>query len=220
MAFIYNLSDTWNDAATTWNGIKLAVTNTGSSSTSKLLNLTISGSSTGYFYVDKSGNLTLSGSVNKITMTAPATGATLTLADGSTLATSGAYLTTFTATGTTTLTLPTSGTVTALGNTTTGSGNIVLASSPTLVTPALGTPSSVTLTNATGLPISGISATGTPSITTYLRGDGSWATFSGGGSVTSVGQTFTGGLISVSGSPVTTTGTLALTVAGTSGGVP
>jgi acyl-[acyl carrier protein]--UDP-N-acetylglucosamine O-acyltransferase len=41
-----------------------------------------------------------------------------------------------------------------------------------------------------------------------------------GGSVTSVGQTFTGGLISVAGSPVTTTGTLALTVAGTSGGVP
>ena len=40
------------------------------------------------------------------------------------------------------------------------------------------------------------------------------------GSVTSVAQTFTGGLISVSGSPITTTGTLALTVAGTSGGVP
>ena len=42
----------------------------------------------------------------------------------------------------------------------------------------------------------------------------------GTGTVTSVGQTFTGGLISVSGSPVTTAGTLALTVAGTSGGVP
>jgi hypothetical protein len=41
-----------------------------------------------------------------------------------------------------------------------------------------------------------------------------------GGTVTSVGQSFTGGLISVSGSPVTTSGTLALTVAGTSGGVP
>lgn len=41
-----------------------------------------------------------------------------------------------------------------------------------------------------------------------------------GGSVTSVAQTFTGGLISVSGSPITTSGTLALTVAGTSGGVP
>jgi len=40
------------------------------------------------------------------------------------------------------------------------------------------------------------------------------------GSVTSVTQTFTGGLISVSGSPVTTSGTLALTVAGTSGGIP
>jgi hypothetical protein len=43
---------------------------------------------------------------------------------------------------------------------------------------------------------------------------------SGAGSVTSVGQTFTGGLISVSGSPITTSGTLALTVAGTSGGIP
>lgn len=40
------------------------------------------------------------------------------------------------------------------------------------------------------------------------------------GTVSSVSQTFTGGLISVSGSPVTTSGTLALTVAGTSGGVP
>jgi len=42
----------------------------------------------------------------------------------------------------------------------------------------------------------------------------------GSGTVTSVGQTFTGGLISVSGSPVTGAGTLALTVAGTSGGIP
>ena len=36
---------------------------------------------------------------------------------------------------------------------TTGSGNVVLSTSPTLVTPALGTPSSVTLTNGTGLPL-------------------------------------------------------------------
>lgn len=42
----------------------------------------------------------------------------------------------------------------------------------------------------------------------------------GSGTVTSVGQTFTGGIVSVAGSPVTTSGTLALTVAGTSGGVP
>lgn len=40
------------------------------------------------------------------------------------------------------------------------------------------------------------------------------------GGVTSVAQSFTGGLISVAGSPITTSGTLALTVAGTSGGVP
>ncbi len=40
------------------------------------------------------------------------------------------------------------------------------------------------------------------------------------GTVSSVAQTFTGGLISVSGSPITTSGTLALTVAGTSGGIP
>jgi len=50
-------------------------------------------------------------SVNKVAITAPATSATLTLADGSTLATSGAYGVTLTATGTTALTLPTSGTL-------------------------------------------------------------------------------------------------------------
>lgn len=38
--------------------------------------------------------------------------------------------------------------------------------------------------------------------------------------VTSVAQSFTGGIISVAGSPITTSGTLALTVAGTSGGIP
>jgi hypothetical protein len=37
--------------------------------------------------------------------------------------------------------------------TSTGSGNNVLSTSPTFVTPVLGTPTSVTLTNATGLPL-------------------------------------------------------------------
>ena len=45
------------------------------------------------------------------------------------------------------------------------------------------------------------------------------ATGSGSGTVTSVAQTFTGGLISVAGSPITSSGTLALSVAGTSGGL-
>jgi hypothetical protein len=43
------------------------------------------------------------------------------------------------------------GTVT--GSNTTGTGAVVLASSPTLTTPALGTPSAAVLTNATGLPL-------------------------------------------------------------------
>ena len=49
-----------------------------------------------------------------------------------------------------------------VSNAITGTGNVVMSTSPTLVTPALGTPSSATLTNATGLPIStGVSGLGT-----------------------------------------------------------
>lgn len=50
----------------------------------------------------------------------------------------------------------------------TGTGALVFANSPTLVTPALGTPSAITLTNATGLPVStGISGFGT-GVATFL----------------------------------------------------
>lgn len=49
-----------------------------------------------------------------------------------------------------------------LSNGTTGSGAVALATSPTFVTPVLGTPTSGTLTNCTGLPVSsGISGLGT-----------------------------------------------------------
>ena len=55
-----------------------------------------------------------------------------------------------------------------VSNAITGTGNVVMSTSPTLVTPALGTPSSVTLTNATGLPVStGISGLGT-GVATFL----------------------------------------------------
>ena len=52
------------------------------------------------------------------------------------------------------------GVQTALGQNVTGSGGFVLATSPTLVTPALGTPSSGVATNLTGLPLtSGVTGT-------------------------------------------------------------
>ena len=64
---------------------------------------------------------------------------------------------TFTSTGFSTGTLTTTGALNyggvTLSNSVTGTGSMVLSTSPTLTTPALGTPSSGTLTNATGLPL-------------------------------------------------------------------
>jgi hypothetical protein len=62
---------------------------------------------------------------------------------------------------------------------TTGSGTVVaLATSPTFVTPVLGTPTSVTLTNATGLPVAtGISGLGTGVATALAVNTGSAGAF-------------------------------------------
>lgn len=56
----------------------------------------------------------------------------------------------------------------------TGTGASVFATSPTLVTPALGTPSALVLTNATGLPSGGIASTfitGFDAVGTFESGD-------------------------------------------------
>ena len=61
----------------------------------------------------------------------------------------------------TALATPSSANVAAAVTDETGSGALVFGTSPTLTTPNLGTPSAVTLTNGTGLPIGGLTGLGT-----------------------------------------------------------
>lgn len=102
--------------------------------------------------------------------------------------------------------------------TSTGTGSVVLSNSPTLVTPALGTPSSATLTNATGLPIStGVSGLGTGVATALAVAVGSAGSvlLNGG----ALGTPSSGTLTNATGLPLSTgvTGTLAIANGGTNG---
>ena len=63
------------------------------------------------------------------------------------------------------LTSPTSSNLRAAVSDETGTGSLVFATSPTLVTPILGTPTSGTLTNCTGFPLANLTGAGTGVLT-------------------------------------------------------
>lgn len=128
--------------------------------------LAVANGGTGVTTSTGTGNVVLSTSPTLVTpILGTPTSATLTNATGLPISTGvsglGSGVATFLAT-------PSSANLAATVTDETGSGSLVFATSPTLVTPALGTPSSATLTNATGLPIStGVSGLGS-GVATFL----------------------------------------------------
>lgn len=70
--------------------------------------------------------------INKLTITQPTTTATLTVANGATLATTGAFITTLNSTANTTVTLPTSGTLSTLAGTETLTSKTISGTNNTL----------------------------------------------------------------------------------------
>jgi hypothetical protein len=101
------------------------------------------------------------------------------------------------------LATPSSANLLAAMTTKTGTGSLVFATSPTLVTPVLGTPSSGTLTSCTGLPIStGLTGAGTGVLTALGVNVGSAGAFVVNGGA--LGTPSSGTLTSCTGLPIST----------------
>ncbi len=111
--------------------------------------------------VTSSGNLTLGGTLSGVNLTSQVTG-TLPVANG------GTGITSFGSGVATWLGTPSSANLAAAVTDETGTGALVFANSPTLVTPALGTPASGVVTNLTGT--ASININGTVGATTPAAG--------------------------------------------------
>lgn len=110
-------------------------------------------------------------------------------------------------------TIPSGGTVTSVVANNSVSGLTMTISSPT-TTPMInlsGTPNIAASNVTSGIFSTARLGSGSPSISNFLRGDGTWAsTGAGAGTVTSVAATVPAEFL-LAGSPVTTSGTLAIT---------
>lgn len=159
--------------------------------------LSLSGTVTG------SGDLTLGGSLSEVSLTTQVTG-TLPVANGGTGITSfGTGVATFIGT-------PSSANLAAAVTDETGSGSLVFATSPTLVTPVLGTPTSGDLANCT-FPTLNQSTTGSAASLTTARNIGG-VSFNGTADINLPG-------VNQAGSQNTTGSAASLTTARTIGGV-
>ncbi len=131
-------------------------------------------------FIDSSRNVTigngLATTLNKVTITAPATGATLTLSNGSTFTLAGGHSVTLTSTASTSITLPTSGTLATLSGTETFANKTLTDSTVTVA-------NSSDATKKVRFSVSGVS-TGTTRVLTVPNVDGIIVTTGDTGTVT------------------------------------
>jgi hypothetical protein len=181
MAFIYDLSDTWNNAGISFNGIKLNATDTASASGSKLIDLQINGASK--FTVGKTGAVIATGLIES-------TVGGFRFPDGTTQTTKATVNSV-------------SGTGTVNGITLTGSvtdsGSLALGGTLGNIANNQLTNSAITI-NGTSTPLGGSIAVGT---VTSVAGTGTVSGLSLTGSVTTSGSLTLGGTLVLTSGQVT-----------------